>query len=154
MFNPASVFVMTVPGQLMGAWLLLHTGMQEDAASSDGDDAAEAGPADHPMEDDSLQCFEGHGGQFCCSGHCLQLLVAGQHCPNVQHLEAAPNTLSSVLCSRSCARPATCGRQQQQCHQLPHECCNKRCRYVFLFSTPPLLHRRCCVGCCLEPCSV
>lgn len=36
------------------------TGMQDDAESSEGE--AAAGPSDHPMEDDSFQEFEGHGG--------------------------------------------------------------------------------------------
>lgn len=39
--------------------------MQDDAESSEGDDEGDAGPSDQPMEDDSLQCFEGHGGLYC-----------------------------------------------------------------------------------------
>lgn len=40
--------------------------MADDVESSGDGEDGEAGPSDHPMEDDSLQCFEGHAGQCSC----------------------------------------------------------------------------------------
>jgi hypothetical protein len=48
----------------------LPAGMQGDEESSGGDEDGEQGASeDHPMEDESLQAFEGHGGALCAIMH-------------------------------------------------------------------------------------
>lgn len=114
--------------QLHGPLLLFaHAGMQDDAESSDegdgGDDAA-AGPPDANMEDDSMQDFEGHGGewgsQWAGSEATPMQLQAGLASLQQQQAEGpCIPTIGQLLCPLHAAATGTTAPQHAGVHSSP-----------------------------------
>lgn len=128
--------------------LICAAGMQDDAESSseaegDGQEAPAGPSGDQPMEDDSIQEFEGHAGEqpvagrACCRRQCAAVCgscrcskadssstPAHSWCQPVMRMPATSTTCRSSFSSRSLAN-------------------------IFCWCVAC----RCCAGCCLESCA-